>query len=99
MKPLHIAALLAAGAIGGALIMKVASKPQTTPPARVAAQVQTPPATAPETSATLPADASVTAVPPNPSPFVAAKPVRVARAPRTERRSAAIQPKSQTAAV
>ena len=35
MKPLHIVVLLAAGAIGGAVIMKVALKPQTAAPAPV----------------------------------------------------------------
>ena len=55
MKPLHIVVLLAAGAIGGAVIMKLALKPQTAPPP-VVAQVQTPPATAPATPATDPAD-------------------------------------------
>ena len=96
MKPLHIAVLLAAGAIGGALIMRVALKPQTAAPAPVVAQ--TPPATAPATSATETADARATAIPPNPSPFEPAKPVREATLPRRERHTAASRPKPQTVA-
>src|ERR1035441_4969269 len=44
MKPLHIVVLLAAGAIGGAVIMKVAYQPKIAAPAPVVAQVQAPPA-------------------------------------------------------
>src|ERR1019366_3827383 len=55
MKPLHIVILLAAGAIGGAVIMKVAIQPQTAAPAPVVARVQTPPATAPATPSAEPA--------------------------------------------
>ncbi len=49
MKPLHIVILVAAGAIGGGAIMKVAQKPQGASPAPLVAQAQTPPATAPGT--------------------------------------------------
>ena len=94
MKPLHIVILLAAGAIGGAVIMKVAFQPQTAAPAPVVAQVQTPPATAPATPPaepatppTQPADARATGVPANPSPFEAPKPVREAPLPRRARRA------------
>ena len=98
MKPLHIAVLLAAGAIGGAVIMKVALKPQTAAPAPAVAQVQTPPATAPATPAAEPADARATAVPPNPSPVEPAKSVREATPPRRERHTAVSRPKPQTVA-
>ena len=98
MKPLHIVVLLAAGAIGGALIMRVALKPQTAPPP-VVAQVQTPPATAPAAPVTEPADARATGVPANPSPLEPAKPVREAPLPRRERHTAASRPKPQTVAV
>ena len=94
MKPLHIVILLAAGAIGGAVIMKVAIQPQTAAPAPVVARVQTPPATAPATPSaepatppTQPADARATGVPANPSPFEAPKPVREAPLPRRARRA------------
>jgi len=94
MKPLHIVILLAAGAIGGAVIMKVAIQPQTAAPAPVVARVQTPPATAPATPPaepatppTQPADARVTGVPASPSPFEAPKPVREAPLPRRARRA------------
>lgn len=46
MKPVHIVALLLAGALGGALIMKVANHAKPTVPAAAVAQLQ-PPATAP----------------------------------------------------
>ena len=68
MKPLHIVVLVAAGALGGAVIMKVALKPQTAAPAPVVSQVQTPPATAPATPPAEPADAQTPAQPANPSP-------------------------------
>ena len=94
MKPLHIVILLAAGAIGGAVIMKVAIQPQTAAPAPVVARVQTPPATAPATPSaepatppTQPADARATGVPASPSPFEAPKPVREAPLPRRARRA------------
>ena len=57
MKPLHIVLLVAAGAIGGALIMKVVQKPRTAEPAGVVSQVQAPPATAPATPPAEPAEA------------------------------------------
>ena len=68
MKPLHVGVLLVAGAIGGAVIMKVAFHPQTVAPAAVVAQVQAPPATAPATPLAEPADARATGVPDKPSP-------------------------------
>jgi hypothetical protein len=88
MKPLHIVILLAAGAIGGAVIMKVALQPQTAAPAPVVAQVQTPPATAPATPPAEPADAQATGVPANPSPFETPKPVREAPKPGRAQRAA-----------
>ena len=69
MKPLHIVVLVAAGAIGGAVIMKVAFQPKIAAPVAVVAQVQTPPATAPATPPAEPADARAAGVPANPSPF------------------------------
>ena len=98
MKPLHIVVLLAAGAIGGAVIMRVALKPQAAP-APVVAQAPTPPATAPDAPATEAADARTTGVPANPSPLDAAKPTREAAQPRRERHTAANRPKPQTLAV
>jgi len=44
MKPLHIVILLAAGAIGGAVIMKVAQRPPSAAPALAVAQLPDPPA-------------------------------------------------------
>jgi hypothetical protein len=101
MKPLHIVILLAAGAIGGAVIMKVAVRPQTVEPPPLVAHVQTPPATAPATPATQPsepsaelatrstqpADARATGVPANPSLLKAPKPVREAPPMRRARRA------------
>ena len=112
MKPLHIVILLAAGAIGGAVIMKVAIQPQTAAPAPVVARVQTPPATAPATPSaepatppTQPADARASGVPASPSPFEAPKPVREAPLPRRARRApvnqhpaAVVAPPSQAVA-
>jgi hypothetical protein len=46
MKPLHIVVLVAAGAMAGAVIMKMASQPRTAA-APIVAQAQTPPATVP----------------------------------------------------
>jgi hypothetical protein len=80
MKPLHIVILLAAGAIGGAVIMKVA---QRTPgvPQPTAVAVAPPPATAPPTTPPgQPADAPAADVPARPSPLEIAKPVRARRA-------------------
>jgi hypothetical protein len=98
MKPLHIVVLLAAGAIGGAVIMRVALRPRAAEPAPLVAQVQTPPATAPATPAAEPADARATGVPTNPSPLEPAKPVRETPLPRRERHTAASRPKPQTVA-
>jgi hypothetical protein len=104
MKPLHIVILLTAGAIGGAVIMKVAQQRQAVPAAPLVAQLQTPPATAPATPPAVPAEARATDVPANPSPFEPPKPVREAPKPvRTRhadvRQSAAVAaPPRQTAA-
>src|ERR1039458_7599419 len=76
MKPLHVGVLLVAGAIGGAVIMKVAFQPQTVAPAAVVAQVQAPPATAPATPPAEPAEDAggrgTEAAPPGTAPAVAA---------------------------
>ncbi len=104
MKPLHIVILLTAGAIGGAVIMKVAQQRQAVPAAPLVAQLQTPPATAPATPPAVPAEARAADVPANPSPFEPPKPVREAPKPvRTRhanvRLSAAVAaPPRQTAA-
>jgi hypothetical protein len=90
MKPLHIVILLAAGAIGGAVIMKVTLRPQTTPSAPLVAL--TPPATAPATPPAEPVDARTTGVPANPSPFEPPKAVREAPKPRRTQPAAANQP-------
>ena len=84
MKPLHIVILLTAGAIGGAVIMKVAQQRQSVPAAPLVAQVQTPPATAPATPPAEAAEARATDVPANPSPFEPPKPVREASKPVRE---------------
>jgi hypothetical protein len=105
MKPLHIVILLAAGAMAGAVIMKMASQPRTTA-APMVAQVQTPPAIAPATPPAapaaspevpaappaVPADAQATAVPANPSPFESPKPVRAVPKPRRPQPTAAARP-------
>ncbi len=98
MKPVHIVVLLTAGAIGGAVIMKLALKSHTAmtaPP--VLAQVQTPPATAPATPPAVPpaepADARATGVPANPpAPAEAPKPVREAPKPGRPHRAVLSQP-------
>src|ERR1039458_1249963 len=104
MKPLHVGVLLVAGAIGGAVIMKVAFQPQTVAPAAVVAQVQAPPATAPATPPAESADARATGVPDKPSPVEpvkavheAPKPVRTHRAAVT-RPPAAVEPPSRARA-
>jgi hypothetical protein len=97
MKPLHIVLLVAAGAIGGALIMKVVQKPQTVDPAGVVSQVQTPPATAPAIPA-APADAQTASVPANPSPLESPKPVREAPPQRVHRTVANHRPAEVAAA-
>src|ERR1019366_797193 len=71
MKPLHIVILVAAGAMAGAVIMKMASQPRTAA-APMGAQVQTPPAIAPAPPPAVPtappaAPATPAAVPAMPS--------------------------------
>src|ERR1039457_4996803 len=88
MKPLHIVVLVAAGAIGGAVIMKVAFQPKIAAPVAVVAQVQTPPATAPATPPAEPADARAAGVPANPSPFETPAAVRETPNPVRETRAA-----------
>jgi len=78
MKPLHIALLVAAGAAGGAVIMKVTQRPPAPITAQVEAPPQTPPATAPPavTPPVEPPAASASGEPArvaHPSPFEASK--------------------------
>jgi hypothetical protein len=98
MKPLHIVLLVAAGAIGGALIMKVVQKPRTAEPAAVVSQVQAPPATAPATPPGAQADAQADSVPANPSPLESPKPVRKAPSQRVYRATANHRPAEVAAA-
>src|ERR1035441_10315897 len=105
MKPLHIVILLAAGAMAGAVIMKMTSRPRTTA-APMVAQVQTPPAIAPapppvvpamppavpDPPPAVPADAQATGVPANPSPFESPKPVRALPKPRRAQATAIARP-------
>ena len=98
MKPLHIVLLVAAGAIGGALIMKVVQKPQTAEPAGVVSQVQTPPATAPATPPAEPVDAQAPSVPVNPSPLESPKPARGTPPQRVHRAAANRRPAEVAAA-
>ena len=99
MKPLHIVLLVAAGALGGAVIMKVVHKPQTAAPAAVVAQVQTPPATAPATPPPAePADGQAASVPAHPSPVEPPKPVRQAAPQRVHRAAANHRPTEVAAA-
>jgi hypothetical protein len=83
MKPLHIALLLAAGAVGGAVIMKISQRPA----APMVAQTQTPPATAPVETKVSPSEVAPAEIAPetakiesaervHPSPF---KPVKVVK--------------------
>ena len=92
MKPLHVGVLLVAGALGGAVIMKVAFQPQTVAPAAVVAQVQAPPATAPATPPAEPADARATGVPDKPSPAEPVKAVHEAPKPVRTHRAAVTRP-------
>src|ERR1035438_4197885 len=98
MKPLHIVILLAAGAMAGAVIMKVALQPR---PAAIpmVAQVQTPPATAPapppavrDVPSAVPDAAQATGVPANPSPFEPPKPPRAVPKPRRVQPMAVVRP-------
>jgi len=73
MKPLQIGLLVAAGAIGGALIMKVAQRPPATPKTATVAQVQ-PSSSNPAPPVSGPAPAAQPAVSPEtakPSPVAA----------------------------
>jgi hypothetical protein len=97
MKPLHIVILVTAGAMAGAVIMKVASQPRPAIP--MVAQVQTPPAIAPAmplavpaAPPAVPADVQATGVPANPSPFESPKPVRAVPKPRRAQPTAAARP-------
>src|ERR1035441_5445517 len=105
MKPLHIVILVAAGAMAGAVIMKMTSLSRTAA-APMVAQVQTPPAIAlatppvvpaatpavPAATPAVPADAQPTAVPANLSPFESPKPVRAVPKPRRAQPTAAARP-------
>ncbi len=77
MKPLHIALLVVAGAVGGALVMKVTQRPQQPAPVPVVAQNQTPartPASAPAVQDAQPAPQAPVAEESKPEPFHEAKP-------------------------
>ena len=105
MKPLHIVILVLAGAMAGAVIMKVASQPRTVAVPMVA-QVQTPQAPAPvatpaapvappavpATPPAAPAEAQATGVPASPSPFESPKPVHAVRKPRHAQPMAVVRP-------
>ena len=65
MKPLHVGLLVAAGALGGALIMYKAA-PHATPPVAAVAQA---PASAPAAEAAQPSEAERPIAEPLPSPF------------------------------
>ena len=89
MKPLRIVILLAAGAMAGAVIMKVALQPRPAPP--MVAQVQRPPATAPAMPPAVPVDVQAAGVPANLSPFESPKPVRAPK-PRRAQPTAVARP-------
>ena len=100
MKPLHIVILVAAGAMAGAVIMKVASQPRTAA-APIVAQVQTPPAPAPATPPAalatppvVPAEAQATSLPASPSPFESPRPVREVPKPRRAQPMAVARPRA-----
>src|SRR3954451_19957504 len=87
MKPLHIALLLAAGAVGGVVIMKVSQRPEP----GVVAESPVPtaaPETAPTPAPNVIADPVTPAVPavesPKPSPVAPAKGVREAPRPAAQ---------------
>jgi hypothetical protein len=92
MKPLHVGVLLVAGAIGGAVIMKVAFQPQTVAPAAV---VAAPPATAPATPPAEPAEARATGVPDKPYPVEAVKAVHEAPKQVHTHRAAVTRPPAE----
>jgi len=100
MKPLHIVILVAAGALGGAVIMKVALVPETGT-APVVAQVQAPPATAPAAPvvpaavAVEPADGRATDEPDKPSPVEPVKAVRETPKPARVQRAAVHQARAE----
>ena len=83
MKPLHIALLVVAGAVGGAVVMKVAQLPQPAAPAPVVAQApapapvpEAPPAVEP---AAKPTPVVETKIKPKPKPVRHSEPVAVAQ--------------------
>ena len=93
MKPLHIVILLAAGAIGGAVIMKVAQRPPSAAPALAVAQLPDPPAAAPSTASAETADVRAADAPrARPSPLQPPKAVREAPKPGPARHAAVPQP-------
>ena len=72
MKPLQIALLVVAGAVGGAIVMKVAQRPQPAAPAPVVAQIPVP---ASEVAAAQPvAPAPAPEPEAKPAPFVESRP-------------------------
>jgi hypothetical protein len=80
MKPLHVGLLIAAGAIGGAVLMKISERP---PAAPMTAQTQAPPATAPAVTPPPVTQVPATGVAeePHPSAFESPKTTREAPKP------------------
>src|ERR1039458_5001771 len=95
MKPLHVGVLLVAGAIGGAVIMKVAFQPQTVAPAAVVAQVHAPPATAPAAPPGSRAGRRSAGFRERPSPVEAVKAVPEAPKPVRTHRAAVTRPPAE----
>src|SRR4051794_5602388 len=101
MKPLHIAMLVAAGALGGAVIMKISQRPPAAQMARTqtppATQRAMPPATAPAVSTAPPPGVITDSAPP--SPFVASNPLPKAPKPVPAHRAAAKRADTRALAV
>lgn len=98
MKPLNIVILVVAGAVGGAVIMKMAQKPAAVSAPQVAQEQAQPPST-PQPPAAAPAPAPVEPAPAaQPAPREAPKPRRVPR-PARENSPAAVPAPAPAAAV
>ncbi len=94
MKPLHIVVLVAAGALGGAVIMKLAMRPQSAAPAPVAATAALEPMKAPATVPTPapPPQAEISQAEAPQPVRETPKPVRTHRAVVKQRPAAAAAP-------
>jgi hypothetical protein len=90
MKPLQIALLVVAGAVGGAVVMKVVQRPQPAAPASTAVPNPAPAAEPVPAVAEVPAPAPVTEPEAKPSPIPGK---RVAERPRVARRREIRNPK------